>query len=342
MSTIPIIDIDVESDVGIWSQALAGRTRAAGQLVRALRRELEGATPRPLLALLKAAVGALHAMFGHHYGDEVDELAALLGASPAEIVLANIYYDLAAGGCSTFVQPAPAGPILARSLDWNFSRQFLRKHTTVYRFLSAPCGPYATVSYPGLIGALTGMAPGRFAIAINYVRHATESGKAKIASRGLKGYWPTTWVVRQALDHAATFADAVRHLSRTPLLAPVMFTVAGTAPGEGVVIERTPDRAVVRRMEDDGAPVCLTNHYVSDDLIDSNEGIEEIDTVERLDALERGLADNVVHDAHAALKLLSHKSLMSLITAHQVVARPRDRMFVVRVPGQRAVTVDLG
>jgi acid ceramidase len=336
--SVPIIDIDVESDVGIWSQALAGRTRAAGQLVRALRRELEGATPRPLLATVKAAVGTLHRLFGRHYGDEVDELATLLGATPAEIVLANIYYDLAAGGCSTFVQPTPAGPpLVARTRDWYLPRQLLRKHTTVFR-VHAPCGPYATVSYPGLIGALTGIAPGRFAIAINYVRHASESGWAKIAGRGLKGYWPTTWVVRQALDHAATFADAVRHLSRTPLLAPVMFTVAGTAPGEGVVIERTPDRAVFRRMGD--SPVCVTNHYVSDDLIDSNEGIEEIDTAERLDALERGLATNVVHDAKAALKLLSRKSLMSEITAHQVVARPHDGMCVVRVPGQKAV--DLG
>lgn len=340
MSTIPIIDIDVGSDVGIWSQALAGRTGAAGQLVRALRRELEGATPRPLLAAVKAAVGALHRLLGRHYGDEVDELAALLGVSGAEIVLANIYYDLAAGGCSTFVQPTPAGPLLARNLDWNFAGRLLRKHTTVYR-VHAPRGPYATVSYPGLIGPLTGIAPGRFAIAINYVRHATESGMAKIVSRGLKGYWPTTWAVRAVLDSAETFTGAVRHLSATPLLAPVLFTVAGTAPGEGVVIERTPDRAVVRHLGD--SPLSATNHYMSEELIDSNEGIDEIDTVERFDALERGLADNVVHDAKAALKLLSRRSLMSEITAHQVVMSPsKDGMMVVRAPGQRAVTVDLG
>lgn len=210
-----------------------------------------------------------------------------------------------------------------------------------FRFHGGNNGDYSTVGFPGLVGPLAAVAKGRFAIAINYVRHAEESTLGAIVRRVLAGYWPVAFAVRQALDDAPTFDAAVRHLTKAPLLAPVLLTLAGTKPGEGVVIERTTEDGVVRRM-DDTAPVCVTNHYVSEDLIDSNEGIEEIDTVERLDALERGIAANVVHDAQAALKLLSRKSLMSEITAHQVVARPRDGMFVVRVPGQKSVTADLG
>lgn len=344
--SLPVIDIHTQSDEGLWSQALAGtqQRRAAAQLVKAMRAEAEKLAGRPRLTLAKAALSALHSLLGRHYGDEIEDLAGVLGVARSEVILANVVYDYFAGagvGCSTFVADTPQGPLHARNLDWPFPRQLLRKHTAVLQFLEAPHGNYASITWPGLFGVFTGIAPRRFSVTVNYVKHATESGVGPALKRALRGYWPTTWATRQVFDECQTFDAAVEYLRDVPLMAPVLFTVAGIGQGLGVVIERTPDDAVVRRMMG-GAPVCVTNHYVSDELIDANLGIEQIDTVERLEALERGLAGSVVHDAPAALKILCRRALQSDITVHTVAMRAADGTLVVRVPGQRAMSVDLG
>src|SRR5215475_4632133 len=67
-------------------------------------------------------------------------------------------------GCTALADEGPAGPVLRRTLDWPFPG--LGRLVEVAR-QRGPAGEFLNVTWPGFAGALTAVAPGRFAAAIN-------------------------------------------------------------------------------------------------------------------------------------------------------------------------------
>src|SRR5262249_36872518 len=110
---------------------------------------------------------------------------------------------------------------------------------------------------PAAVGVLTGVAPGRFAAAINqapmYRRTRGWPGLAldfalnAVATFRLSRHWPAAHLLRHVFDTCATFDDAVRVLSTAPIAKPVLFSLSGTQRGEACLIERTQSDAVVWR-----------------------------------------------------------------------------------------------
>lgn len=173
---IEVIDVDLASDTP-WSDAL-GPTAARGRtLLRAFDEQGRSEVPGWLWLGLQGAAGILHSLLGNEHGEEIDDIAEALDASASEIVLANAAYDIANVGCSTIAARAEGGPLHARNLDWPFPRGLLRRDLVVTRMRNAPCGDYALVTWPGMFGALTGIAPGRFSVTVNFVEHEDESGR---------------------------------------------------------------------------------------------------------------------------------------------------------------------
>lgn len=342
-----ILDIDLAAPDGVWSDALRPHRASGRALLAAFNRQAEslmaaeiGAVlARPLWAGLKKAAGGLHFALKSHYGEELEELAGTLGVPASDLVMANASYDIASIGCSTLVLPTPRGPLHARNLDWDLGRGGqLRKSVLAVRVRNAPAGDYASVTWPGLFGVLTGMAPGRFSVTVNYVRHSEESKVGKLVKRAALGYWPVMWVVRQVLDEARDFAAAVRFLKAQPLLAPVLFTVAGTKNDERVVIERGTDTWAVRKPASAQAPTLTTNHYLSREFQAENLDLSEMDTLQRMEALETRTGRAQPGDAGECFRLLSAGDVLRPDTQHQVVMRARDGLMVVRVPGERGAT----
>jgi hypothetical protein len=188
-----------------------------------------------------------------------------------------------------------------------------------------------------LFGVLTGMAPGRFSVSVNYVSNVTGLGAALIEGvsllrRVLAGNMPVTWAVRDALESRKTFKAAVKYLSEVPSLAPVLFAVAGTDNDERVVIERQPDEADLRWPDDEGV-LALTNHRVGQEDRSDNE-----DSVGRFAFLEGRLTYRQPDAAVAALRLLSSDVLFQddddYKTQHQVVMEPRAGRLTVRARGR--------
>ena len=109
-------------------------------------------------------------------------------------------------------------------------------------------GDYYSATWPGFVGVLTAMAPGRFSAAINQAplwrrtRHPWlrlyDVAANAIATWSLR-HIPPDQLLRQAMETCATFAQARALLESTPIARPVIYTLAGCAPGERCVIERT-------------------------------------------------------------------------------------------------------
>jgi len=160
-------------------------------------------------------------------------------------------------GCTTHARGDNA-PWLLRTLDWPFPG--LGRHLEVAR-MGGPAGEFYSATWPGFVGVLTAMAPGRFSAAINqaplwrrtrhpYLRLFDVAVNA-ISTWSMR-HIPPDQLLRQVFETCATFSEAKATLETTPVARPVIFTLAGSKAGERCVIERT-EEGVATRTENTGA-----------------------------------------------------------------------------------------
>jgi hypothetical protein len=189
------------------------------------------------------------------YLPEIDAMAKILGISGVHAL--NVCFEW---GCTGGVWPSPDGPVLRRVLDWPFPRL---GESTVVAWQAQE--RFFNIGWPGLAGLFQGLAPGRFAAAINQApmrRHGLgflgDWLTNRVAVKGNLGL-PPAHVLRGVFEQAADYAAAKRLLCETPLAVPAIFLLAGLQDGEGSVIERTETACAVREMGD-GA-VTAANHF---------------------------------------------------------------------------------
>jgi hypothetical protein len=151
-------------------------------------------------------------------------------------------------------------PWLIRTLDWPFIG--LGRYTEVAR-MRGRCGDFFSITWPGYVGALTAMAPFRFAACVNQAPL-----RRRTLHRWLRGYdfavnalkiWhsvdlmPPDQLLRRTFEVCEDF-DAVRHmLESTPVARPVIFTLVGATANKRCVIERTETDFVTREEETSAA-----------------------------------------------------------------------------------------
>ena len=197
------------------------------------------------------------------YLSEIDRIAA---HHPVRGLYAlNLSYEW---GCTGTIRDTADGPTLLRVLDWPFPG--LGTHTTALH-LKGTSGEFINLTWPGLAGSFQGIAPGRFAAAIN-------QAPMRRYGYGLAIDWlinrrrmfredglPPAHLLRKVFEEAASYDDAKRMLSDTPICLPVIFLLSGTHPGEGCIIERLEHDAHVRELTDEPS-LTVTNHFHSDRL----------------------------------------------------------------------------
>lgn len=145
-------------------------------------------------------------------------------------------------GCTTGAALDGEGMTLMRMLDWPFDG--LGRALVAVR-QQGLAGPYLSITWPAFAGVLTGLAPGRFAAAINQPPlPLPEWGKAVgwMASRfrvNRSHALPPSHLLRLAFDTCSNFTEAAQLIRTTPICVPAIFALAGLRAGEAVVIERT-------------------------------------------------------------------------------------------------------
>ena len=88
------------------------------------------------------------------YVAEIAQIAASLGFSGVWLLNASYQW-----GCTARAGEQGGAPWLARALDWPF--RGLGHHTELAH-MRGRCGDFVSVTWPGYVGVLTAMAPGRF------------------------------------------------------------------------------------------------------------------------------------------------------------------------------------
>jgi hypothetical protein len=144
-------------------------------------------------------------------------------------------------GCTTGVVEGEAGPALLCTLDWPFDGL---GRPIIAAWQRGEAGDYINVAWPGFAEVLTGLAPDRFAAAINQPPLSLPSwGKAAgwaaaPVSVNRSSAMPPSHLLRLAFDTCHGCAEAVSLIRRAPICLPAIFTLVGLKLGEAVVIER--------------------------------------------------------------------------------------------------------
>jgi hypothetical protein len=179
---------------------------------------------------------------------------------PGAFVL-NLSYEWS---CTAGVGPDPSGEgtRMLRTLDWPLKG--LGASLVVAR-RETQAGDYYNATWPGFVGVLTAMAPGRFCAAINQPPARRLSGRFWFDwALHRHGVWrqsalPPSHLLRKVFDECRTYAEAKALLIETPLCIPAFFTLASAgANAEGCVIERQELKAAVHE-----APMSISNHWLS-------------------------------------------------------------------------------
>ncbi len=249
LATIPILDVEgafpLETLVREEARAHALLDSATRHVPRAALRTLDEISRRWLLEGEPAHLA------------EVEAIARRLQRPGAYFLSVNYEW-----GCTCRVAPDSErrSARLVRVLDWRTPG--LGRNLIATR-VKSPAGRFVTLGWPGYTGVLQAVAPGRFAAALN-----------QAPMRKSVGWMPADWAVnrvriwrsthrttpahllRHVFEHAAAFAEAKSILTRHPIAAPAIFSIAGTKPGELAVIERQEITAHVH----DG-PGIAANHW---------------------------------------------------------------------------------
>jgi hypothetical protein len=243
LPAIPVIDLG-RAGLDTLAQRLPDKARllsaAAARLMTA-----------PVLAWMDGRSRAWLARNATPYRAEIEAVAAIPGVRFAHALNLSTEWACTSG---------TADGRLVRLLDWPI--RGMGGAITVVRHAN-PLGDWLNVTWPGFVGVLTGMAPGRFAIAYNQapIRHKT-------------GFWPLDWVIerrkvgqarglpathliRQAFETCADYAAAFRLLRETPIAYTGLITLAGP-DGEAAIIERTERAAHVHE-----GPNAVPNQWLN-------------------------------------------------------------------------------
>ena len=279
---IPLIDVGYRGPAAILDEA---EHRAGAQRLIASGRRL--LTPPGLHVMDRFSKAWAHRCATPY----LDEIRQACGRLPTGGWFMNMSYEW---GCTTGVaaEPGGGGMRMLRTLDWPFHG--MGREVVVARHASAH-GPWYNVTWPGHVGAMTVMAPGRFAAAINQapLRRRNWHPVPVDWLRNRADVWnssalPPVHLLRQACETCPDYASAKAMLRDTELALPVFMTLAGIEDGEGCVIERLERSAHVHE-----APAAVANHWLSVDVKGNPRGR---DSAGRLSAM----ADNCAITSHGA------------------------------------------
>ncbi|XP_072238919.1 N-acylethanolamine-hydrolyzing acid amidase-like [Leuresthes tenuis] len=171
------------------------------------------------------------------YAGEIRGLASYAGGSLSDLVILNFAYEVTAFCTSILTQDRNGSVCHGRNLD--YPHPVLRNMTIDVVFFKNGKVAYRGTSFAGYVGLWTGQSPHKFTVSGD--QRGTEhwwNWWKNVVSATLFHRSPVSWLVRETLEEAEDFQDAVMRLSKTPIITGVYYIVGGVRAGEGVVITR--------------------------------------------------------------------------------------------------------
>jgi len=183
--------------------------------------------------------------FPYEYAEEIRGGAEALNMSAGLLALVNLGYEIQ-DYCTSIVAQAPNGQMLhARNMDFGVGMGFtdiLRNITIQVDFQSKGKTVYRATTFVAFIGFLSAMRPGGFSVTVDtrFLTGGIMPIWQEIINSILNGKTVSlvSFLVRDAVANYSSFSEAFNALAYTPIYVDVYYIMAGSKPGDGVVITR--------------------------------------------------------------------------------------------------------
>jgi len=246
--------------------------------------------------------------------------------------------DLAMVGCTSLAvwnENTEDGDLLiGRNFDFYVGDDFAKNK--LVEFVEPESGiPYLSVSWPGMIGVVSGMNKEGITVTIN-------AGKSKIP---LTAKTPISLVTREILQYAKNIDEAIAIAKKRKVFVSESILVGSANDKNAVIIEVSPDNFGVYRVENSGKVFC-TNHFQSEAYKDDKRNqkhIIESHSEYRYEKLQELLQENKKLNPKKMALILRDKSglkdkkigygnekaINQLLAHHAVIFSPQKKLVWV-------------
>ena len=246
--------------------------------------------------------------------------------------------DLAMVGCSSLAvwneNTVDGDLLIGRNFDFYVGDDFAKNK--LVEFVEPDVGiPYMSVSWPGMIGVVSGMNKEGITVTIN-------AGKSKIP---MTAKTPISLVTREILQFAKNIDEAIAIAKKRKVFVSESILVASANDKKAVIIEVSPDNFGVYKVENSSKLVC-TNHFQSDAFKDDERNQKQIlesHSEYRYEKLQELLQENPKLTPEKMAKILRDKSglkgekigygnekaLNQLLAHHAIIFSPEKRLVWV-------------
>jgi len=246
--------------------------------------------------------------------------------------------DLMVVGCTSLAvwnENTEDGDLLiGRNFDFYVGDEFAKNK--LIEFVEPKNGiPYLSVSWPGMIGVVSGMNKEGITVTIN-------AGKSKIP---LTAKTPISFVTREILQYATTIDEAIAIAKKRKVFVSESILVGSANDKNAVIIEVSPDNFGVYRVENSSKVFC-TNHFQSEAYKDDKRNqkhIVESHSEYRYEKLQELLQENKKLNPKKMASILRDKSglkgekigygnekaINQLLAHHAVIFSPQKKLVWV-------------
>lgn len=247
--------------------------------------------------------------------------------------------DLALVGCSSFAawgnKSDDGSLILGRNFDFYAGDEFAKDKMVA--FVKPDKGiPFMTVTWPGMIGAVSGMNKEGLTITIN-------AAKSKIP---LVAKTPISILTREILQYASTTDAAIAIAKKRKVFVSESIMVGSAKEKKAILIEVSPNNFGVYEVPNSNDQLLCTNHYQSSELKDNKRNLYQIENSHsqyRYEKLQQEFAKNPKIDPQTAASILrdreglngkaigygNEKALNQLLAHHGVIFKPEQKLVWV-------------
>ena len=246
--------------------------------------------------------------------------------------------DLALVGCSSFAawgeKSEDGNLILGRNFDFDVNDAFAENK--IIAFIKPEQGfNFMMVSWPGMIGAVSGMNQQGLTVTIN-------AGKSEIP---LSAKTPISILTREILQHAQNIEEAIAIAKKRKVFVSESIMVGSAQDNKAVLIEVSPKKLGVFDVPNSNQLLC-SNHFQSDAFKNDERNktqIADSHSQYRFDRMQELLVENPKMNPKIASGILrnkeglkdislgfgNEKALNQLLAHHGVIFKPKEKLVWV-------------
>jgi predicted choloylglycine hydrolase len=246
--------------------------------------------------------------------------------------------DLALVGCSSFAawgeKSEDGNLILGRNFDFYVSDAFAENK--IVAFIKPEQGyNFMMVTWPGMIGAVSGMNQQGLTVTIN-------AGKSEIP---LSAKTPISILTREILQHAQNIEDAIAIAKKRKVFVSESIMVGSAQDNKAVLIEVSPKKMDVYDVPNSNQLVC-SNHFQGEAFKNDERNqvqIKDSHSKYRFDRMQELLDENPKMNPKIASEILrnkeglkdislgygNEKALNQLLAHHGIIFKPKEKLVWV-------------